>query len=61
MLNMTAVKPIRMSPDKRHVKYIVEKAKRKRQDTFGWLISDMDNSVNAEKNNNFLPVLKNMW
>jgi len=27
MLNMTAVKTIRMSPDKRNVKYIVEKAK----------------------------------
>jgi len=27
MLNVTAVKTIRMSPDKRNVKYIVEKAK----------------------------------
>jgi len=27
MLNMTAVKTIRMSPDKRNVKYIVGKAK----------------------------------
>jgi len=27
MLKMTAVKTIRMSPDKRNVKYVVEKAK----------------------------------
>ena len=49
MLNMTAVKTIRMSPDKRNVKYVVEKAKSELQDTFGWLISDMINNPHAEK------------
>jgi len=42
MLNMTAVKTIRMSPDKRNVKYVVEKAKGVflwgDLDTFNWLI-----------------------
>jgi len=52
MLNMTA--DIRMSPDKRNVKYIVEKAKgmhpkSEPQDTFNWLINDMVNNVHAEK------------
>ena len=61
MLNMTAVKTIRMSPDKRNVKYVVEKAKSELQDTFGWLISDMINNPHAEKNNNFLSVVKSMW
>ncbi|XP_020617732.1 probable Werner syndrome ATP-dependent helicase homolog 1 [Orbicella faveolata] len=46
---MTSVKTIRMSPDKRNVKYIVEKAKNELQDTFGWLISDMVNNAHAEK------------
>ena len=49
MLNMTAVKTIRMSPDNRNVKYVVEKAKSELQDTFGWLISDMINNPHAEK------------
>jgi len=64
MLNMTPVKTIRMSPDKRNVKYIVEKAKgvflwgdhpkgthlqSEPQDTFKWLINYMVNNVHAEK------------
>ena len=58
MLNMTAVKPIRMSPDKRNVKYVVEKAKSEPQDTFGWLISDMINNPHAEKTIIFCQSLK---
>jgi len=38
ILNMTAVKTIRMSPDKRNVKYIVEKAK----GLFLWCDLDQD-------------------
>lgn len=49
MLNMTAVNTIRMSPNKRNVKYTVEKAKSELQETFGWLINDVANNVNAEK------------
>lgn len=58
MLNMTAVKTIRMSPDKRNVKYVVEKAKSELQDTFGWLISDMINNPHAEKTIIFCQSLK---
>ena len=58
MLNMTAVKTIRMSPDKRKVKYIVEKAKNELQDTFGWLISDTVNNAHAEKTILFCQSLK---
>ena len=49
MLNMTCVKTTRMSPDKRNVKCVVEKAKSELQDTFGWLISDIINNAQVEK------------
>ena len=58
MLNMTCVKTIRMSPDKRNVKYVVEKAKSELQDTFGWLISDIINNAHAEKTIIFCQSLK---
>ena len=48
---------IRMSPDKRNVKYVVEKANSELQDTFGWLISDIINNAHAEKTI-FCPSLK---
>ena len=37
MLNMTAVKTIRMSPDNRNVKYVVEKAKSESSAGYLWL------------------------
>ena len=58
MLNMTCVKTIRMSPDKRNVKYVVEKAQSELQDTFGWLISDIINNAHAEKTIIFCQSLK---
>ena len=57
MLNMTCVKTIWVSPDKRNVKYVVEKANIELQDTFGWLISDIINNAHAEKTI-FCPSLK---
>ena len=39
MLNMTAVKTVRMSPDKENVKYVIERAKPDLEVTFGWLIN----------------------
>ena len=58
MLNMTCVKTIRMSPDKRNVKYVVEKAKSELQDTLSWLISDIINNAHAEKTIIFCQSLK---
>lgn len=58
MLNMTAVNTIRMSPNKRNVKYTVEKAKSELQETFGRLINDVANNVNAEKTIIFCQSLK---
>lgn len=58
MLNMTCVKTIRMWPDKRNVKYVVERAKSDLQDTFGWLISDIINNAHAEKTIIFCQSLK---
>jgi len=65
MLNMTAVKTIRMSLDKRNVKYIIEKAECvflwDDLDTFNWLINDMVNNAHAEKITIFCQSVKSVW